>query len=931
MSPALAKGNDPRLSFRFRAAIVAFATSSAILITAVPSSAASTYVVTSGANAAGTCRPSTALFPWRPGCTLPSAILAANANPGLDFIHFRIGSGGRVTFQVPLWETDVTPGEDPSRALPPVTDPVVLDGTTQPGYSGTPIIWIRGATPGFDRDGYGAQPDEGIRIFASNSVVKGFVISQFRFAIVVRGNDNKIESNYLGTNFAGNAADTVSGLGVGLVVGDRNVVGGSAAKRNLISGHQSAGVAIWGGSSNFIQDNYIGTNASANAPIPNGDWGISLSGGRNHHVKGNVISGSGTGVHVRHTPGNTIQGNFIGTNTRGDRGLGNGTGVVVDLGGTPTQPVAVAATIGGTAPSARNVISANRSDGIYIDRYAGGNRILGNYIGTTPNGVTSLPNLGHGIHILDARANQIGGTEAGAGNVIAGNLGNGLFVNGDEAQANRVQGNHVGTNVRGSLSLGNGKHGVHIQYGRDNVVGGTTAGGRNVISGNHGLGLFLAAAPANRVEGNYIGTAPDGETAVPNRASGVQIQDARGNVIGGPTAQTRNVISGNGEAGIGILGSQAIANIVQSNYVGTNAAGSAALPNGWSGVVVNAPKNTFIRNVVSGNTDSGFQIIGSGATGNVLRGNVIGTVADASRALGNSEGVWIQSADNVVGGSDPGAGNLISGNRAEGLLIDGSAARNNAVIGNYIGTNGTGAFAVPNRWGITVDDAPLTRIGDGGTGNVVSGNTEAGIRLIGTGSSSTTIRWNRIGTAANGDSLIGNADGILIDAGRLTKVGPLNVIAFNRGAGVRIVSGDGNAILGNSIHDNGGLGIDLAGAGVNSNDDTDADGGANQLQNYPRITRALAYPDGTTLVSGTLRSTPNTTFEIQIFSNVACDPTAFGEGSTYRGSKSVTTNSWGRASFTTTVYGVVAGDVLTTTATSAAFNTSEFSACLRVT
>ena len=202
---------------------------------------------------------------------------------------------------------------------------------------------------------------------------------------------------------------------------------------------------------------------------------------------------------------------------------------------------------------------------------------------------------------------------------------------------------------------------------------------------------------------------------------------------------------------------------------------------------------------------------------------------------------------------------------------------------------------------------------------------------------------NYIGTDVTGMAALGNTNGgvaIFFSASNNaiggTAAGAGNTIGFNGldGVLVRSVAGQAttnNSILSNSIFSNTNLGINLKPVnsdGVTANDLGDPDTGANNLQNFPEVTSASSIPSGTT-IEGSLNSTPSTIFTLQFFSNPACDtPSGHGEGETFLGSASVTTDSTGNVSFSATVPGSAPiGQVVTATATDPAGNTSEFSSC----
>ena len=236
-----------------------------------------------------------------------------------------------------------------------------------------------------------------------------------------------------------------------------------------------------------------------------------------------------------------------------------------------------------------------------------------------------------------------------------------------------------------------------------------------------------------------------------------------------------------------------------------------------------------LRNIISNNGSQGVRIL-AGSTTNFVQGNFIGIDADGSGPAGNfNEGVFLNSSDNVIGGTTPGARNIISGSlNASGLTIAGPASTANLVQGNYIGTDATGTSALGNKEeGILIDGNAAANTIGGATvsgGNVISGNKQNGI-VLGFASpvNGNKILGNFIGTQADGVSPLGNGqDGISLASGSNNSIGDAigdgNVIAFNGADGVEVVSGTANSILSNSIFSNSLLGIDLGGDGVTAND-----------------------------------------------------------------------------------------------------------------
>ena len=505
---------------------------------------------------------------------------------------------------------------------------------------------------------------------------------------------------------------------------------------------------------------------------------------------------------------------------------------------------------------------------------------------------------------------------------------------------NVIQGDFIGTNVAGTSALGNTNQGVQITDAPNNLIGGTVATARNILSGNGGEGVRITGggATGNQVQGNFIGTDASGTASIANAVAGVFITGAAaGNTIGGTAPGAGNVLSGGADRGITIT---ADGNFVQGNLIGTSASGSSALGNALGGVLVVGANNVIggtvagARNVISGNFD-GLQIAGGGSSNNSVQGNFIGTDVNGIADLGNSNvGVLINAAatNNTIGGTTAAARNVISGN-VFGLQIAEAGTNNNIVQGNFIGTNASGTGGLGNSFQAVLISLGASNNIIGGTAagalNVISANGNDGVRINDAGSSNNIIQGNFIGTDANGAAL-GNERGVSIVGASNNTIGGLsssagNVIAFNKQNGVRVVGGTGNAILSNSIFSNSLLGIDLNDDGVTPNDPGDGDTGANNLQNFPLLT-SVNNSLGSTVIQGSLNSTPNTTFTVQFFSNSSCDASGFGEGQQLIGTRTVTTDSKGDAGISFNFAGTFTPPI-TATATDPSGNTSEFSAC----
>ncbi len=262
---------------------------------------------------------------------------------------------------------------------------------------------------------------------------------------------------------------------------------------------------------------------------------------------------------------------------------------------------------------------------------------------------------------------------------------------------------------------------------------------------------------------------------------------------------------------------------------------------------------------------------------------------------------------------------------------------------DYPGRSGTVGIEIGRGSTDTlVQDNVIVAIDMEGTNHYFGQRFGTGIEIEG-GALRTTIVDNLIGVGIDGTTPLGNVLGVAVQSdpnGSPQTVelggvlaGESNVIANNRTLGVRVTgTASGVAIRGNSIRDNGGLGIDLVGfgsidAGVTPNDPLDADSfGGNHLQNFPVLQRAVRVGPATR-VAGRLDSESAQTFVIDFYASPIVDPSGFGEGSTYLGSTNVTTDVRGRASFVASVANPPAGWVVVATATQLALGeTSEFSA-----
>ena len=752
--------------------------------------------------------------------SLRYAITQSNlTGPGPNTIDFKISGTGVQTIT-------------PASALPTATVPVTIDGTTQPGYSGKPLIVLDGTSAGSDTNG--------LDLSAANSAIKGLAVDNFGGeGMVLGGSGDVITGCFVGVDATGKVAAGNGGYYAILCTADSITIGGTAAGAgNVISGNSGEGL---------------------------------------------VFQGDGTG--------DVVQGNLIGTDVTGTKALGNhGDGIRVQ------DPSGVL--IGGTAPGARNIISGNGATGVTI--YTASDLIQGNYIGTDVTGTVAVPNEEGGVVLGDAGSgvatgnSTVGGTAAGSGNVISGNGSTGIAI---LTNSNVVEGNLIGTDVTGTVAVPNDGNGISIggepgDIGSDNTIGGTVAAARNVISGNTGGasgvgGVHLSlSGSGNVIEGNFVGTDVTGTEALANVGDGVSTAgSAAGVTIGGTVAGAGNVIAGNTGNGVDVGDIDAL---VEGNFIGTNATGTKALPNGGDGVyasngVGGAPTDDTIggttaaaQNIISGNAQYGVSIPGGASTAYLVEGNYIGTDVTGTVGLGNGySGVYISAQSNTIGGTAAGAGNLISSN---GTIP----------IGPSYGYDD----------GITIDGG-----GWGAKANVVQGN------LIGT---DVTGKLN-LGNSADGVDITFDCDSNTI-GGSATNAP--NVIACNGNDGVNVdTNSTMDTISRNSIFGNASLGINL----------NRGTGEGNNFEPAPVLTSYTKLASAGIQTGWTLSAAASTSFTIEFFATALGSSSGVSEGQTFLTSVAVTTDSSGNASFSESLTPLAGETFVTATATDPNGNTSQFS------
>jgi CSLREA domain-containing protein len=918
-------------------------------------------------------------------CTLREAISAANAGPDVDTIVFSIGGGGAQT---------ITLG--PGGITLVITEPLTIDGTTQPGYSGIPLIAL---------DGAGAGPVAAGLWATDTSTIRGLQIIRFanRGILLSSNVAHTVSDNYIGTNTAGatNVGNGGSGIEVttGVATIEDNVISGNGDDANNDAG-------IWvSGSGGIIRGNYIGTNPTGTAAVAN-TRGIWIFSGSNTTIggtgagDGNVISGNTFTAITLSTPSNTIQGNLIGTTAAGTGAIGNG-GYTILFANTANNN-----TIGGTAAGAGNVIANGQLDGIFIFSPATGNSILGNRI------------FGNGALGIDLQPQNVSANDVGDGDGGANNLQNYPVLTGASATGGPLL-------ITGTLnSAPNTLYRVEFFHsdacdGSGNGEGSTFLGGINATTdatGNVSVDTFATSSatsgvvtatatdPANNTSefSQCVTVTPPPPLVVTNtNDSGPgslrqAMLDANGSAVprsihfnidgAGPHTITpatplptltkqvtidgttqpgyvnkpRIEIAGNLDGGgigfrlstgssgstirglaVNRFGSFAILvetsnNTIERMFVGTDPGGFAAFPNAHGIAVTFGDGNVIDSNVISGNTGRGI-LVQSPATNTVVRGNSIGIDHDGFEPLPNGlSGIEIANASGTLVGGTGAARNVISGNFGAGILVGGPST---TVQGNFIGTTVSGNGAIGNGGdGVNVNGSDWTGSDATIRDNVIGASGGSGIRVFGV-TTGLEIGGNKIGVGVSGGDIgntgagvdIANASSAVI-GGRPGDAVAANEIAFNEN-GVGLFGVTGTRVVGNSIHDNDLLGIDLEFDEVTANDPGDADAGANNRQNFPVLTGAVALPSGAS-IQGTLNSTPNTAYELDFYASPTGDASGNGEGQRWLGWAVFSTDASGNASFDTgtgLTAPLSAGEQVTATATDGSGNTSEFSAWITAT
>ncbi|MDX1428668.1 MAG: DUF4347 domain-containing protein, partial [Rhodothermales bacterium] len=812
--------------------------------------------------------------------SLRQAIIDANANAGLDTIEFNIaltdpnhlyyqedGIGGNLSPPVATSLDDASISDfDPDfgatpnswyriqlgSALPAITDSVVIDGTTQSGYTDSPVIELDGSSVGGD----------GLSLDSDGSTIRGLIINGFGGrGVDVTGSSNVIAGNYIGVDASGTLAVANGSNGIRLTAGaSDNIIGGiTAADRNVISGNAGEGIMIRESSTsgNVVIGNYIGVDASGTTAVGNVDDGVQIAAGAfGNRIGGttaaerNIISGNEDGVVINGAGArdNLVQGNYIGTDVSGTVAIGN------NFRGVQIYDLASDNIIGGTEAGAGNLIAFNLDDGVELAGTAGSNNaILGNSIHS---------NADLGINIIGGSQNGFGVTANDAGDA---DTGPNLLQNYPVLTGAVTTGSQV--TVNGTInSTANSRFRIELFSSSapdpsGSGEGETYLGYVDVVTDNNGDGHFSKTFTASVAIGEVItATATDSSNNTSEfsvalatvAANAALVVDTNTDILDGDTSSIDNLIASKGADGfislreaitaanntanaggigdlitfdIGVGGVQTIIVTAELPRIDDAVIIDGTTQGGWtndplieldgSAVLVDG---LYLDSGSDWSTIRGLSIFGFGDDGiqlrtsnNTVSGNFVGLRADGITAAGvGDDGIDFNSSasNNLIGGLTAADRNVVSGTASVGINLGTSGASDNIVVGNYVGTDKSGMLDRGNA----AEGILIQGTGNiiGGTSaaerNVISANVDTGIRVE-LGATNTVIQGNYIGVAADGTTSLGNGlDGILISDSQNTTVGGAstgagNVIASNSGNGVAITGAlaTGNVVLGNRI------------------------------------------------------------------------------------------------------------------------------------
>ncbi|HXA02050.1 MAG TPA: right-handed parallel beta-helix repeat-containing protein [Cytophagaceae bacterium] len=683
--------------------------------------------------------------------TLRQCIISANGAAGADIINFNFGVPTTITLATCLPQITgqliidgySDPGASAGNLMIEVISPAGCNGfdfSTNSGGSTIRGLVISGGTTGIYLESSNGHVVTGnyigitragtalatsrltdcIHIKSSNSCYIGGTGGQIDRNIISGATQDgiRIESstgtviinNYIGTDYTGNAALGNNHYGIEGYSSSHNtrVGGNTLSERNIISANTQDGAYFNTCKYPVIKGNICGMGANGTTKLGNGMSGISINytSGGHAQIGGltaaerNYFSCNGKfGAYADHADSIIFEGNWIGVDmATGNQALyGNYDAGITVVGSSDIR-------IGGSVAGAGNISSGNGenggftgADGFSIFNVTPRPTIKGNIIGLGADGVTFLQNMAHGIECLTCDDGVIGGTSLIERNLIAGSGNQGIQL--VTSPRVTVVNNYIGTDASGLLNRGGLQNGIHVSNSANVVIGGTTAGTRNLVVGNAIVGITVDGTSSGIIiKGNFIGLGSDGLTAIGNKSMGIQIagNTASNATIGGYTALERNIISSNGTGnshhGISIDNNISNHKII-NNYIGTDSTGTVARGNAGSGIYLNNNVNnvTIDQNIVSKNGSYG--IILSAVSNVKVTNNKIGTDITGTIDFGNTnDGLHYAGASvtDTAGGLLSNANIIAFNNGSSGVYLEAASQKNTITFNSIFCNKGPG-------------------------------------------------------------------------------------------------------------------------------------------------------------------------------------------------------------------------------------------------
>ena len=739
---------------------------------------------------------------------------------------------------------------------------------------------------------------DGIQIASSRNVIveSSTIADSGRFGIAsFHSQELQIRANFIGTNSEGTATFGNKATGVEVINSTQVLVGGpNPSDRNVISGNLGAGVYAGGGTEYLtIANNRVGTNAAGTTAFSDQTIGLRLEGSEHITLKDNLLAGHNDGIIGFDLDTVTVQGNKLGTNAAGTSGLPvGGVGISFDY--------VSKVLIGGDDPSDANLIGNHTQFGIFAapagrsTTTSGADylHIRGNRVGTNVSGTAAIPNANG---ILTRVGNATGVViEA---NLVSGNHGNGLWLQGDPAEPVLVLNNIFGLNAAGDAALPNGSNGINLDRANSVIVD------SNVLSGNAGFGI-RAEGFSNDViiSNNLVGLDATSSFAVPNGLDGIQILNSLSASV------TSNTVAGNNRHGISNYGGRISADwrqwksedggndhwywLTPFQFTWLNADAFSNSIGGHLATSTSQEENEFLTSLLAGRTDTAH----IGLTDQVSEGNfqwVTGESIDYTN-WGNNQPDNFRGIEDFVELRSDGTWNDFLPSRTQRLLIEFPSEPDLNQIRSMLGDS-------------VFEDNQVGFVGEDGT---PIGNQGRGIDV-----------WDSANVVIANSTIVRNGQhGVNIDDSQSILV-EQSTIAHNANDGFSILGDATTAtIRTNSIFSNGEEGIDLQGDGFTQNDADDTDEGPNGLQNFPVL--GVVDIDNVRMIRGTLHSMAESEYSIDIFGSNALSRDE-AEGDVFLQNVTVTTNAIGLATFS--IEAPSGFRFVTSTATNANGATSEIS------